>query len=262
MGEGLLSEMELGVVLGQSHAFGLVAGRCSAAQAQTVRRLREEKLFKACCEKWEDFCPQYLKMCRAEADRIIRLLEEFGPTYFELSQVTRISAETYRAIAPAIENGALHFNGEAIPLNTDNSRKLAAAVAEMRSALPKTSLEEAGGESQLTERLSSVEKTRDGRCPGVRKNRCRRESRRVAILGAIRAGPCAQRTESRRTSDRRHLSRRKWVAPAITCDRCFPGTGRKARGAALPGLQGRPRLDLCRPARLDRTWAIVEASRH
>jgi hypothetical protein len=58
--------LELGVALGRSHTFGLVAGRCSAAQA----------------------------------DRIIRLLEEFGPTFFELSQMIRIPAGTFRAIAP------------------------------------------------------------------------------------------------------------------------------------------------------------------
>ena len=65
--------LELGFALGQSHTFGLLAGRCSAAQAQGIRRLREEKLYKLCCEKWEDFCPRYLKMSRAEADRIVRL---------------------------------------------------------------------------------------------------------------------------------------------------------------------------------------------
>ncbi|HEY7389685.1 MAG TPA: hypothetical protein VH640_14310 [Bryobacteraceae bacterium] len=175
MSEELLAEpafdgaeiLELGVVLGQSHAFGLVAGRCSAAQAESIRRLREQKLFKRCCEKWEDFCPEYLKMSRAEADRIIRLLEEFGATYFELSQLTRVSAETYRAIAPAIENGVLHFNDEAIPLNAENSRKVAAAVAEMRSALTKKSPEEQSmvrqvnqllEETSLDQRLFKLEK--------------------------------------------------------------------------------------------------------
>jgi len=131
--------LELGFALGQNHAFGLIAGRCSAAQAEGIRRLREEKLYKRCCEKWIDFCPKYLKMSRTEADRIIKLLEEFGPAYFELSQLTRISAETFRAIAPAIREGALHHDGEAIALNAENSRKIAAAVAEMRGALPKRS---------------------------------------------------------------------------------------------------------------------------
>ena len=134
--------LELGIVLGQSLAFGLMAGRCSAAQAQALRRLREERLYKRCTETWLEFCPKYLKISRTEADRTIKLLEEFGPTYFELSQLTRVSPETYRAISPAIEDGALHFNGEVIPLNAGNSRKVAAAVAEMRSALPKKSPED------------------------------------------------------------------------------------------------------------------------
>ena len=129
--------LDLGVALGQNHAFALVAGRCSAAQAQGLKRLRDDKLYKRCTERWNDFCPQYLKISRVEADNIIHLWEEFGPVYFELSQLTRISAQTYRAIAPAVKNGALHFNGEQIPLRPDNSRKVAAAVAEMRRAIPK-----------------------------------------------------------------------------------------------------------------------------
>jgi hypothetical protein len=79
--------------------------------------------------------PHYLNLSRAEADRIIRLLDEFGPSYFELSQSIRISAQTLRAIAPAVSEGVLHHEGEAIPINGDNSRRVAAAVAEIRSAL-------------------------------------------------------------------------------------------------------------------------------
>jgi len=131
--------LELGFAMGQSHTLGVVAGRCSAAQAMALRRLREEKLYKQCCEKWEDFCPAYLKMSRAEADRTIRLLDEFGPAYFQLSQLTRISPEAFRTIAPAVCDGVLHHNGETIELNGENSRRVAAAVAEMRSAMPKKS---------------------------------------------------------------------------------------------------------------------------
>jgi hypothetical protein len=129
--------MELGFTLGQNHTFGMLAGRCSAAHAQGIRRLREEKLYKRCCGTWDDFCAKYLKMSRSEADRTIKLLEEFGPAYFELSQLTRISPGVFRAIAPAISDGVLHHNGEAIVLTSENSQKVAAVVAEMRSALPK-----------------------------------------------------------------------------------------------------------------------------
>jgi len=150
--------MELGFTLGQNHTFGLLAGRCSAAQAQGIRRLREEKQYKRCCEKWEDFCPRYLKMSRGEADRIIRHLEEFGPAYFELSQLIRISVETFRAIAPAVSDGVLLHNGEAIALTAENSQKVAAAVAEMRSALPKKSAAEL---SELAREVKDISREPD-----------------------------------------------------------------------------------------------------
>jgi hypothetical protein len=67
---------------------------------------------------------------------MIQLLDEFGPGYFEVSGLTRISPETYRAIAPAVKDGVLHFQGQPIELTTENSRKIAAAVAELRRALP------------------------------------------------------------------------------------------------------------------------------
>ncbi len=76
-------------------------------------------------------------MSRSEADRTIKLLEEFGPTYFELSQLMRISPSRFREIAPAISNGVLNHNGKAIPLNADHAQKVAEAVAQMRRALPK-----------------------------------------------------------------------------------------------------------------------------
>jgi hypothetical protein len=129
--------LELGVALGQNNAFALVAGRCSAAQAQGLKRLRDERLYRRCAETWNDFCPRYLRISRVEADRTIRQWEEFGPAYFELSQLTRISPETYRAIAPAVKDGALHFNGEQIALEPGNARRVAAAVTEMRRAIPR-----------------------------------------------------------------------------------------------------------------------------
>jgi hypothetical protein len=155
---GVDKAMALGYALGQSHTFGLVAGRCSAAQAHGIRQLREQKEYKQCCERWEDFCPKYLQMSRIEADRIIRHLEEFGPAFFELSQVTRISAETFRAIAPAVSDGVLHHNGEAIPLNAENSHRVAKAVAEMRSALPKKSAAEL---SELARELKDISREPD-----------------------------------------------------------------------------------------------------
>ncbi|MEI9973467.1 MAG: hypothetical protein WDO73_16325 [Ignavibacteriota bacterium] len=73
-------------------------------------------------------------MSKTHANRLIRHLEEFGPDFFEVAQLTRITPEQYRAIAPAIREKSIHVNGQAIALLPENSDRVAAAVAELRQA--------------------------------------------------------------------------------------------------------------------------------
>jgi len=128
--------LDLGFALGENQTFALIAGRCSAAQAATLSRLRKEGKYKRLAPRWREFCTQYLRMSGAEADRIIQYWEEFGPGYFDLAQLIRISPETYRAIEPSIREGALQIEGGSIELNVENARRLTAAVAEIRRATP------------------------------------------------------------------------------------------------------------------------------
>jgi hypothetical protein len=128
--------LELGKVLGQSTAFGIVAGRCSAAQAGALRQARGEKVHARFGLTWNQFCPAHLKMSGTQADEIIRLLQEFGPDYFENTQSVRISAGTYRLVAPFIKEQTLHFRDEVMELNSANVQKVAKAVRESRRALP------------------------------------------------------------------------------------------------------------------------------
>ena len=123
---------DLGEMLGRRQAFGAIAGRCSAADAECLRRMRDQKLYLSRATSWNGFCPKFLGVTSRHANRIIRNLEEFGPSYFELSQVARITPEQFRAIAPAIHDRQIHSNGQAIALIPENSEKIAAAVAELR----------------------------------------------------------------------------------------------------------------------------------
>ncbi len=148
--------LELGVVLGHNQAFGLIAGRCSAAQAASLRRLREEKKYRSCNLSWNEFCTRYLKVSRTQADKTIRLLEEFGPSYFTVAQMTRISPDAYRAIEPAVKDGAIHVDGEAIELIPENAHKVAAAVAGLRNAMPPK--KPAARQLEMHERLAELDK--------------------------------------------------------------------------------------------------------
>jgi hypothetical protein len=128
--------LDLGKVLGQTIAFGTIVGRTSAARAAALRQARSEKVHKPFGLTWNQFCPKHFKMSGTQADEIISLLEEFGPAYFENTQSVRISAGTYRLVAPFIKDQALHFQEEALELNSANVQKVAKSVRESRRALP------------------------------------------------------------------------------------------------------------------------------
>src|SRR5215813_8562089 len=116
-------QTNLGKFIGHHEALGAIAGRCSAVQAHTIRHLREEKIYRRSNLNWPEFCSTFLQMSKTQADLLIRLLDEFGPGFFEISQFTPISAETYRALAPSVKDGVLHFDGNAIPIKHENARE-------------------------------------------------------------------------------------------------------------------------------------------
>ena len=128
--------LDLGKVLGQSMAFGVIAGRCSAAQAAALRQARTEKAYRRFGLTWNQFCPKHLRMSGTQADEIVRLLEEFGPEYFENTETVRISPDTYRLVAPFIRDKALHVEGETLEMNSANVQKVARSVRESQRALP------------------------------------------------------------------------------------------------------------------------------
>jgi len=125
-------DFDLAHWLGRREAFGLVAGRCSAAEVECLRRMRDEKLYLSHARNWDDFCSGHLGADRRTIDRHIDQLVEFGPAFFHLSQLTRITPEAYRAIAPHVSATGVTLGSEVIALVPENCRKLAEAVATLR----------------------------------------------------------------------------------------------------------------------------------
>src|SRR5271157_5578871 len=128
--------LTLGKVLGQSLAFGTVAGRCSAAQAAALQQARADKVHRRFGLTWKEFCPKHLRMSGTQADEIIRLLHEFGPEYFENTESVRISPDTYRLVAPLIQDKALRVDGEVLELNSANVQRVARTLRGSQRALP------------------------------------------------------------------------------------------------------------------------------
>src|SRR5713226_6006338 len=91
--------LELGSWLGRSQAFGMVSNHCSAAQAKCLQEIRNSETYKSLGLTWDDFCPAYTGLSRKQIDAIVKNLDEFGATYFRLSEIVRISPDTYRQLA-------------------------------------------------------------------------------------------------------------------------------------------------------------------
>jgi hypothetical protein len=120
--------LDLGLILGQRRALVAVGGRCSAAHAQILRRVRDEKLYRAVAPSWSAFCGAHLPLSRRHADRLIALLNRFGAPYFELSELMGISPAQYLAIEPAVREDCLVVDGEAISLIPANAPRIKEAV--------------------------------------------------------------------------------------------------------------------------------------
>jgi hypothetical protein len=124
--------LQLGAWMGRKQAFASLAGGCSAADAECLRQMRDQKQYRTLGLTWEEFCKQRIGMTRPTADRIIRRLEEFGPQYFRLAQATGITAEEYRRIAGSVGEKGLVHSGELIPITAEDAPRLIAAVEELR----------------------------------------------------------------------------------------------------------------------------------
>src|SRR5262249_30281111 len=130
--EHLHDALDLGAWLGRKQAFSLIAGRCSAADAECLRQARDSQKHRALGMSWDEFLRRYVGIGRTSAVKMSHLLEEFGPKYFELAAVVRITPEEYRRIAPAVTPDGLQHRGRVLEIAMHNAPALSEAVQELR----------------------------------------------------------------------------------------------------------------------------------
>src|SRR4029077_12863710 len=94
-------------LVGRQQAFALIASNCSSAQAQCLRQIRESRAHEQLGLTWEEFCSRHAGITRVHADSLIRRLDEFGDSYFKLSQLVRVSPDTYRQIADSVHDDTI-----------------------------------------------------------------------------------------------------------------------------------------------------------
>lgn len=129
--------LDTGTWVGRQQAFALIANKCSAAQALSLKQMKDTRCHEHLGITWDDFCDRYVGLCRRQADRIISQYKEFGETYFKLSNLTRISAEDYRELAPSVTGACIEIDGDQVPIVPENAARIRAFVrAQKRAAQP------------------------------------------------------------------------------------------------------------------------------
>ena len=127
--------IDAGAWVGRQQAFAVIANKCSAAQALCLKQVRETRLFEKLGLNWEEFCKEYAGISRENADRLIRQHEEFGDAYFRLSEIARISPETYRQIVGQVSDEGIEFDGGKLALTPENAPQIRAAIQTLRAQL-------------------------------------------------------------------------------------------------------------------------------
>src|SRR3954471_3344434 len=125
-----MDEMGLKVMrlLGHREAFAAISGSCSAVEVEKIREIRDGKLYRHFDMSWDEFCPKRLGASRRNIERMLRPLYEFGPSYYHVAQITHVTPEEYRAIAPYVSADGVNVNGAVIALLPENSEQVSAAV--------------------------------------------------------------------------------------------------------------------------------------
>jgi len=123
--------------LGRREAFGVVAGRCSAADAQCLREIRDKKLFREVSDNWQDFCHDHLHCSRKKVDTVLRQLEEHGPQFFHVTHALRLTEPEYVALKQHFTETGLEIGGEVIAWIPENSERIAEEVGKLRISAPK-----------------------------------------------------------------------------------------------------------------------------
>ncbi len=125
--------------MGRRQAFNALAGRALHAETCCLRYIRENRLYREQSANWEDFCDSHVGISRAQIDRTIQCLDEFGEPYFQLAEIVRVSPDTFRALLPHISVAGLEYKGEIIPIEFDEAPRLIAAVNALRPRKPAAS---------------------------------------------------------------------------------------------------------------------------
>lgn len=153
---------DLLINVGRQQAFALVANRTAAAQAELLRKIKNQKQYKELGLTWDEFCDQYTGMTRPTVDAMIKRLDEFGENYYRLAEVMRVSPDVYRQIEGSIdEQGMIVYGGDRVEITRQNAEVIRQIVDAGRAELRKAKQAEADAKQRAKEMTAARDAERE-----------------------------------------------------------------------------------------------------
>lgn len=118
-------------LIGRQEVLGTFQAMTSALLAENLHRLAKSKYYKKLGLTFEEACQKLYPQLRIDTCyRRVREYAEFGQAFFQLKDVVRISAGTYRLINPTVEDGSVVVGSETYALTKANAPYIQAAIQE------------------------------------------------------------------------------------------------------------------------------------
>lgn len=149
------------IEIGRQQAFGYMASKGAAAQAQILSKIKRQKSYKRLGMTWDDFCMHHAGMSRPTAEAMIKRLEEFGATYFQLSEVVRVSPDTFRQLEGSIEDGVIVYGGDRVEITRNNAERIREIVEASRAEVRRAKQAEADAKQRAKEMTAARDEERE-----------------------------------------------------------------------------------------------------
>lgn len=159
--------IDAGAWVGRQQAFAVIASQCRGARALSLKHVKQSRWYQQLSLTWEEFCTEYAGISRTRADNVIRRLDEFGEAYFRLSEIARISPETYRRIAGRVHGGVIEIDGRKLAMTHENAPQIRAAISKLRpqadSKIPRRTERRAPRQAREIDHVQAVRQVQDVR---------------------------------------------------------------------------------------------------
>jgi hypothetical protein len=142
--------------LGRREAFGVIAGRCSAAEVECLREIRDQKLYLENSANWDEFCRVQLRTSRRKVDTALRQLQQYGRRFFHAAQMMRLTEAEFVSVQEHLTDEGVKLDGQVIAWGSENEARITETMGKLRAIAAPTAGTRSGAFDVLLKRFGAL----------------------------------------------------------------------------------------------------------